>query len=133
MPAEAGQETATSFYVSLALALFILLYMGAASGAVFARRRHAFLPRQPNTMASVLAYVHQSKMLYDFVGTESLGRAALARRLAAAGKTYGLGWFRGRDGLTHCGVDEEELAAAYRHGVDGALQNQPWNKPWDVF
>ena len=30
-------------------------------------------------------------------------------------KTYGLGWFIGRDGETHCGVDQEELKMSYTH------------------
>ncbi|PFH57320.1 hypothetical protein XA68_15218 [Ophiocordyceps unilateralis] len=72
-------------------------------------------------------------MLYDFVGTESMTSVQLSRRLAGTGKTYGLGWFRGRDGQTHCGVDEEELTGSYRHGVDDSKQNQPWNTTWDVF
>jgi hypothetical protein len=33
-------------------------------------------------------------------------------------KTYALGWFNGRDGCDHCGVEQEEILAAYVHGVD---------------
>ncbi|KJZ79567.1 hypothetical protein HIM_01036 [Hirsutella minnesotensis 3608] len=128
-----GQETFKSFYVSFGVSMFILVYMAVTASAVFLRRRHPFLPRQPNTISSVLAYIHQSKMLYDFVGTAKLGKAEMARRLEAAGKTYGLGWFEGRDGQTHCGVDQEELTSNYKHGVDYAQRNQPWNVRWDVF
>lgn len=127
-----GQETVASFYVSLGASLFILLYMGATACVVFFRRRHPFLPRQPNTIASVLAFIHQSKMLYDFVGTAKYSSAEMARKLED-GKTYGLGWFLGRDGQTHCGVDQEELTSNYKHGVDYSQQNQPWNMQWDVL
>ncbi|PHH73949.1 hypothetical protein CDD80_3454 [Ophiocordyceps camponoti-rufipedis] len=130
---DAGQETATSFLVNLLLSELILAYIFIVGALVFARRSQPFLPRQPNTLASVLAYMHQSKMLYDFVGTETMSGNERERRLAGTGKSYGLGWFRGRDGLTHCGVDEEELTGRYRHGVDGSQQDQPWRTAWDVF
>ncbi|KAL2017628.1 hypothetical protein VTK56DRAFT_1896 [Thermocarpiscus australiensis] len=124
----AGQETVPSFWVSLAVALLILLYMGAVAAVVYVRRRRAFLPRQPNTIASVLAYIHQSKMLYDFVGTAKLSSAAMVRKLEALGKTYGLGWFRGRDGQSHCGVDEEELLSGFKIGYDYSRATKPWEE-----
>ncbi|UNI20574.1 hypothetical protein JDV02_006648 [Purpureocillium takamizusanense] len=127
-----GQETFMSFFVSFGLSLFILLYMATTACVVFFRRRHPFLPRQPNTIASVLAFIHQSKMLYDFVGTHKYSGAEMARKLAE-GKSYGLGWFVGRDGQTHCGVDQEELTSNYKHGVDYSQRNQPWNMQWDVL
>lgn len=123
---DAGEETVHSFWLSLGCATAILVYMTVVAGVVFARRRRPFLPRQPNTIASVLAFIHQSKMLYDFVGTEKKDSAEMLRFLAGVGKRYGLGWFEGRDGRTHCGIDEEELSATYRHGVDISRSNQPW-------
>ncbi|KHN99414.1 uncharacterized protein MAM_03112 [Metarhizium album ARSEF 1941] len=127
-----GQETTHSFYVSFGIAMFILLYMSVVSCIVFFRRRHPFLPRQPNTISSVLAYIHQSKMLYDFVGTEKFSSAQIVKKLDD-GKTYGLGWFQGRDGQIHCGIDQEELTSSYKHGVDYTQRNQPWNTPWDTL
>jgi len=129
---ESGQETARSFFVSLATALFILLYMTLVSTMVFVRRRHPFLPRQPSTIASVLAFIHQSKMVYKFVGTSKLTNSQMADRLDD-GTTYGLGWFKGRDGQVHCGVDQEELMSAYKHGVDASKGSEPWNMQWDVL
>lgn len=136
---DAGTETVRSFTVSLGLTLFILLYMSIIAILVFVRRRHPFLPRQPNTIASVLAFIHQSKMLYDFVGTTKLGAADRAKHLDEKKdtdghrKTYGLGWFEGRDGQQHCGVDEEELMGDYRHGKGFQRNNQPWNTRWDDY
>ncbi|KAL6878793.1 hypothetical protein J3F83DRAFT_257314 [Trichoderma novae-zelandiae] len=127
-----GTETVKSFYVSVALSLFILLYMMAVALVVFLRRRHSFLPRQPTTIASVLAYIHQSKMLYDFVGTEKFTSAQVRQRLGED-KTYGLGWFVGRDGQKHCGVDQEELISNYKHGISLKQGTQPWNMQWDVL
>lgn len=123
---DAGQETVHSFWVSLAMVMFILSYMSVVATVVFIRRRTPFLPRQPNTIASVLAFIHQSKMLYDFVGTEKFSNTEMVRFLDGIGKTYGLGWFEGRDGNIHCGVDQEDLNAGYRHGVDYSRSNKPW-------
>jgi hypothetical protein len=128
-----GQETPLSFWISLGLALFILLYMAVVATIVFVRRRHPFLPRQPNTIASILAYIHQSKMLYSFVNTEKLTNREMVEKLHEIGKTYGLGWFEGRDGQTHCGVDQEELISNYKHGVDFEQANKPWNSQWEYL
>jgi hypothetical protein len=48
------------------------------------------------------------------------------------GKTYGLGWFTGRDGENHCGVDQEELIRGYTHkaGDDARKATMPW-LGWD--
>ncbi|KAM0511495.1 hypothetical protein ACHAPE_009850 [Trichoderma viride] len=127
-----GTETVKSFYVSVAISLFILLYMVVVALVVYFRRRHAFLPRQPNTIASVLAYIHQSKMLYDFVGTEKFTASQVRQRLGEY-KVYGLGWFVGRDGQKHCGVDQEELISNYKHGISLKEGTQPWNMQWDVL
>ncbi|KAI2624984.1 hypothetical protein GGR54DRAFT_544657 [Hypoxylon sp. NC1633] len=128
-----GSETVLSFTVTLALTVLILTYLFVVATVVFARRRHPFLPRQPNTIASVLAFVHQSKMLYDFVGTAKFTNAQMRGRLESLGKTYGLGWFDGRDGQTHCGVDEEELTGSYKHGIDYSQGNKPWLTEWQLF
>ncbi|CAI4215149.1 unnamed protein product [Parascedosporium putredinis] len=126
-----GQETVLSFWFSLVAAALILVYMGVISTLVFARRRHPFLPRQPNTIASVLAYIHQSKMLYDFVNTSTLSHADMDEKLEGLGKKYGLGWFQGRDGQTHCGVDQEELTGNICE-ITGALRYMS-RYPQDVF
>jgi hypothetical protein len=68
----AGEETFLSFWLSFGLTITIVLFLLLISSLVYARRRHPFLPRQPNTIASILAFIHQSKMLYDFVGTEKM-------------------------------------------------------------
>ena len=157
-------ETKRSFLISFVLAETIPIVMLVILIFVHILRRHPFLPRQPGTIASVLAFLHQSKMLYDFVvddidddlspspikstrreslmqkrliksttlatlktaagflGLEKdqdLDRAErVAKNLQLRGKTYGLGWYRGRDGQSHIGIDEEELLHSYEHGID---------------
>jgi hypothetical protein len=142
-----GTETFKSFWTSLVLACAILIQMIVIVSFVYARRRHAFLPRQPGTIASVLAFIHQSKMLYDFVDTERLDKAAMEKKLASLRtapvmrggvmikdpqpKTYGLGMFKGRDGEEHCGVDEEELLDDYVHGK--RFQDARVRPGWDTY
>ncbi|KAI0012302.1 hypothetical protein F4779DRAFT_84374 [Xylariaceae sp. FL0662B] len=128
-----GQETVLSFTITLALTVAILVYLAAVATAVLARRRHPFLPRQPNTIASVLAFVHASRMLRDFENTARFTHTKMQRYLEGIGKTYGLGWFNGYDDQTHCGIDQEELSAGYTHGVDCSLANKPWNTQWQHF
>ena len=113
-------ETFKSFWISLAIAISILIYLITNAILVYAYRRHKFLPRQPGSIADTLAYIHQSRMLDDFVDTESFDAPAMTRHLEKLGKTYALGWFNGRDGIDHCGVDQEPILAPYEHGVDWA-------------
>jgi hypothetical protein len=130
---DAGEETFASFWVSFVLAITILTFLCLVASVVYHRRRHPFLPRQPNTIASILAFIHQSKMLYDFVGTEKMNNDAMVRHVSGIGKTYGLGWFTGRDGEMHCGIDEEELASGYRHGDDKRKASMPWTTNWSDY
>lgn len=72
-------------------------------------------------------------MLYDFVGTEKLNNREMEERLVGIGKKYGLGWFKGRDGEIHCGVDEEELTGNYKHGRDKKKEGLPWSTNWQDY
>jgi hypothetical protein len=197
-----GEETLLSFWISLGLSIAILTYLILTSVAVYKLRRHPFMPRQPSTIASVLGFIHQSKMLYDFVaapedanpstnsgnstppvaginkaaplastapatgsgsrtGSSSsintltkprhrLGSAVfsgsnrvpneadqayLVQQLEKMGKTYGLGWFTGRDGETHCGIDVEELRGGYKHSAkeDARMASKPWLGNWEYL
>ncbi|KAI9678759.1 MAG: hypothetical protein M1817_005816 [Caeruleum heppii] len=112
-----SEETFKSFWVSFSLAMGILLCLCSIAGTVYWRRRHPVLPREPSTIASILTYIHQSKMLWDFVDTETYDTAKMRKHLRTKGKRYGMGWFKGRDGEDHCGIDEEELMEDYKPGV----------------
>ena len=131
-PINSGEETFNSFWVSFSLAMCILSYLCFFGSLVYFRRRHPFLPRQPSTIASVLAFIHQSKMLYDFVGTEKMSSEEMVRKLVRIGKKYGLGWFTGRDGERHCGVDEEELLGSYEHGLNVRDAVLLWAPNWQT-
>ncbi|OJD39998.1 uncharacterized protein BKCO1_2000271 [Diplodia corticola] len=126
-------ETFKSFWVSFALALGILVYLCVVASIVYAKRRHYFLPRQPGSIASVLAFIHQSNMLVKFVDTQRLDSKAMTRYLEEKKGTYALGWFRGRDGEDHCGIDEEPIAAEYKHGVDWRKGRVTGVSSWEVY
>lgn len=44
------------------------------------------------------------------------------------------GWFTGRDGEAHCGIDVEELLGGYKHRVgDVRKATNPWVGNWDTY
>jgi Protein of unknown function (DUF3433) len=120
-------ETFKSFWGSVILSIVILSFLILSAALVYALRRHPFLPRQPSTIAAVLAFIHASKMLYDFIDTERLSNKDMERRLKEKGKRYGLGWFKGRDGQWHCAIDEEPMRSRYVHGVSYTMAQEPWH------
>ncbi|KAF7566556.1 repeatdomain containing protein [Pyrenophora tritici-repentis] len=112
------EQTFRSFWTSFTLTMLILLYLIGIALLTYKKRSQKFLPRQIGTMASVLAFIHQSKMLLSFIDTEKFTSSEMTRHLEKSGKTYALGWFRGRDGDDHLGIDEEEITSAYVYGKD---------------
>jgi hypothetical protein len=120
-------STTNASRASLGISLGILISLQITAICVYVKRRRPFLPRQPGTIASVLAFIHQSNMIYDFIGTETYTGKQMNQYLRRKGKTYGLGWFRGRDHSTHCGVDEDDrLLKSYEHGVNYEAATEPW-------
>jgi hypothetical protein len=111
-----GDETFASFWASLILSLVILVFVIFTTSLVYLRRRHPFLPREPSTIAAVLAFIYSSNMLTDFIDTERLNNKAMETRLKNLNKRYALGWFKGRDGKIHCAIDEEPIRSKYVHG-----------------
>ena len=111
-----GDETFASFWASLILSVVILVCVIVTTCLVYLRRRHPFLPREPSTIAAVLAFIYSSNMLTDFIDTETLNNKAMETRLKNIGKRYALGWFKGRDGQIHCAIDEEPMRSKYVHG-----------------
>ncbi|KAL1969634.1 hypothetical protein VTN77DRAFT_8187 [Rasamsonia byssochlamydoides] len=121
-----NDETVESFIASSTLSMLITAFLVCAGTLIWMRRRHPFLPRQPSTIASILAFIHQSRMLDDFVGTERYSNDEMRAMLIARNKRYGLGWFRGRDKKPHCGIDEEPMLSQYVHGVSYIRAQAPW-------
>jgi Protein of unknown function (DUF3433) len=122
-------ETEKSFMASSALSTVIVFFLLCSAILSLLCRRHYFVPRPPSTIASILAFIHQSHMLDDFVNTERFSSDQMRSMLVAKNKRYGLGWFRGRDGKLHCGVDQEPMLSKYVHGVSYKdAQAAPWEE-----
>ncbi|KAA8895868.1 hypothetical protein FN846DRAFT_967588 [Sphaerosporella brunnea] len=135
LDAQGGEESPLSSRMSFGLAIAIVCIIVVTSYFVLHLRRHTFLPRQPGTISSVLAFIHQSKMLTDFSGTELMSTKQRKKRLEEIGNKYGFGWYLGRDGNRHLGIDQEPLLERYTFGndprkavVDGNLGS--WER-WD--
>lgn len=128
-----GDETFISFWASLSLSLVILLFVIFTTSLVYVRRRHPFLPREPSTIAAVLAFIYASNMLTDFIDTERLNNNQMELRLQTLGKRYALGWFRGRDGQHHCGIDQEPMKSKYVHGKPYTMAQAGPLQPHETF
>jgi hypothetical protein len=126
-------ETFTSFWVSLILSVVILLFVMTTTALVYWRRHHPFLPREPSTIASVLAFIYASNMLTDFIDTERLTNAQMEARLKGINKRYGLGWVKGRDGDIHIAIDEEPMKSKYVHGKPYTMSQAGPLQPADTF
>lgn len=126
-------ETFTSFWVSLTLSIVILLFVMFTTAFVYWRRHHPFLPREPSTIAAVLAFIYASNMLTDFIDTERLTNSQMEARLKGINKRYGLGWVRSRTGDIQCAIDEEPVKSRYVHGKPYTMaQAEPVNTIYSV-
>ena len=115
LPAQVTKATTWTFIgVAFGMLTFMMIVLVILSLA----RGRAVLPRQPSTIASVLGFIHQSNMLEDFAMTTSMSRAKRMKFTAGQRKTFGYGWFKGRDGESHCGIDEEPLLANFKPTYD---------------
>ncbi|KAF8248403.1 hypothetical protein K440DRAFT_548418 [Wilcoxina mikolae CBS 423.85] len=133
LDSQGGEESNLSSRLSFILAMLILVFVLFTGALVIHKRRKPFLPRQPGTISSVLAFIHQSRMLMDFEGTEQKSTLARKRKLAKIGRRYGFGWYLGRDGKRHLGIDFEPLLEGYTFGRDPrkAVMDAPVG--WDQY
>lgn len=115
---QGGEESTLSSRVSFILGILIFAVVLLTGWLVLHQRSQPFLPRQPGTISSVLAFIHQSQMLIDFDGTAQQTTLERKRKLDRLGKRYGFGWYLGRDGKRHLGIDFEPLIAKYEFGDD---------------
>jgi len=57
-------------------------------GVAILESRLPHLPRAPDTLAGVMSYLCNSRMLEEFEGCETLGNGEFEKRIVAGGKTY---------------------------------------------
>lgn len=121
-------ETRISFFSSSVLSIAIIVFMICSACLILVKRRKPFMPRQPSTIASVLAFIYQSQMLDDFTDTQYFNNKQMQQMLMGTKKRYGLGWFRGRDGRPHCAIDQEPMLSRYVHGASYIRATAPWEE-----
>ncbi|KAK6506529.1 hypothetical protein TWF506_011435 [Arthrobotrys conoides] len=80
---------------------------------VYTFRRKRYLPRQPTSLASLIAYCQDSTLLDDLVDTWGMSTVRRQEILEKLGHTYGFGYYQGRDGIRRLGVDKEPLLDSY--------------------
>jgi Na+/melibiose symporter-like transporter len=71
------------------------------------KRRLPDLPRAPDTVAAVISYVSEARMLEDLDGCEYANDTELKRRVEGLGKRYTYRNRAGMDGVKRFMVDEE--------------------------
>lgn len=95
----------TMFYISVTI---LSINVIVAIIVYFSRPKNV-LPRFPDTLASEIAYFYASQALQDVGGTEAMSSSDRDRHLEALGHQYGYGYFVGRDGKKHRGVERSGL------------------------
>ncbi|KAK6331589.1 hypothetical protein TWF718_002138 [Orbilia javanica] len=102
--------------MSLPLTIISLAILGLFCGTlvlVYVFRRKRYLPRQPTSLASMIAYCQDSTLLDDLVDTWGMSTVRRQEILERLGHTYGFGWYKGRDGTRRLGIDKEPLLDNY--------------------
>jgi hypothetical protein len=74
------------------------------------KRRLPYLPRAPDTVAAVLSYISDSRMLGDFEGCEYLNDRDLGNHIVGLGKRYVYSKLPGSDGQLRYLIDGDSLA-----------------------
>jgi len=103
-PGQVFLELLVACYVSIAL--LSLMVIGVVALIVW-KRHTPDMPRPPDTVAGVMSYVADSRMLEDFEGAEFLDDRDLTTRISNLGKKYKYGRQPGSDGQMRYMVDEQ--------------------------
>ena len=120
-------ETFKSFWGSVILSILIVSILIFSACIIYLRRGRPFLPRQPSTIASILAFIFASNMLFDFVDTEHSTGREVEKMLEQKGKKYGLGWFTGFDKKLHVAIDEMPWKGKFDFGRPHDWVQPPWS------
>jgi hypothetical protein len=109
VPYSAGEvflELLIACYVSMAVLSLMVI---AVIALIIWKRRLPDLPLAPDTVAAVLSYISDSRMLSDFEGCEYLNDRDLGNRIAGLGKRYVYGKRPGSDRQSRYLIDEDSL------------------------
>ena len=113
IPFSSGQiylEYLVSMYWSVGILSLMLVMFFAL---MLWKRRAPLFPRRPDTIASVISYLSDSRMLDDFEGFEYLSSSELEQRVSGLGRRYVYERQMRSDGHNRYLVDSESNSALY--------------------
>ncbi|KAA8914876.1 hypothetical protein FN846DRAFT_915538 [Sphaerosporella brunnea] len=93
----------------LILALCILALFFVVVVMLYVVSPGAFLRHVPTTLAATIPYIYASKVGEDLAWAHGPGGQDVDKYLSRGYRSYGYGWFQGRDGEMHLGVDREPV------------------------
>ncbi len=99
VPFSAGQTYKELLVASYASMGILGLMIPTTIALMIWKKRLPDLPRAPDTIAAVVSYVSESKMLEDFEGLEYADDRELYQRVATSGKRYVYGKKLATDGI----------------------------------
>jgi Protein of unknown function (DUF3433) len=105
VPFSAGEiylELLVCSYVTMAILAIMIITIVAV---IIWRRKTPYMPREPDTVAGVLSYVADSKLLSELDGCEYLTTKELEKRIIGNGNSYVYEEVRGIDGVQRFIVD----------------------------
>jgi hypothetical protein len=94
-------------------------------GITYIIRPGAFMIHIPTTLAATIPLVYASNMADDLAPVQHLAEKQLNDYLEGGNGRYGYGWFVGRDGEKHLGVDREPVD---RLGI--GEKRMRWGRTW---
>jgi hypothetical protein len=112
VPFASGQTQMDSFVSTYTVMVVLSLMIVATIALIVWRSKAPDLPRPPDTVAAVISYVADSRMLEDFSGYEYVTDLEMSSKLTRLGKRYDYGIRPGSDGQMRYLVDEE-MSTAY--------------------
>jgi hypothetical protein len=104
----------TLFWTVLVMGILIPFIMSVCVLLVWKQRRRTWLPKAPGKLASLLLYMHSTKLVHSMEKMLRVtSRREQQRTLEREGKTYALDWFQRADGGMRIAIDEEPKMAKY--------------------
>ena len=110
LPYRPGQLRSEFFFCAIASLTIIIIILLTIVIINIWRRWLPRLPRKPDSVAAVLTYVCQSRMVEDFEGVELLSVKERDRRIRDLRKRYGYQARQGEDSLGRWTIDEMPIA-----------------------
>jgi hypothetical protein len=111
------------FLIGVAILSFFTLVVG----ITYIIRPGAFMIHIPTTLAATIPLAYASNMAEDVAPVQHLGKKQLKDYLEGGNGRYGYGWFIGKDGERHLGVDREPVDR-----LGAGEKRMLWGRTWGL-